>query len=98
MTKLYKFHLTLIQLSKKKKFFLKSPLDWDETWKISTQSQIFFFFLGSCEQIKMRFGGSILPIYHRRVTASTILVDETFGKRPAAEIQSVTLFCWRFHL
>lgn len=58
----------------------------------------FFFFLGSCEQIKMRFGGSILPIYHRRVTASTILVDETFGKRPAAEIQSVTLFCWRFHL
>lgn len=96
MTKLYKFHLTLIQLLKKN-FFFKSPLDWDETWKIPTQSTISFPTMKLWANENKVWWEHFTTSTIGRVTASIIPVDETSGKRPVAEIQSVTLFCWRFH-
>ncbi|EDM09452.1 rCG46117 [Rattus norvegicus] len=53
--------------------------------------------VGSLEQMKTSIGESILTTSAVEWVTASILVDEIFGKKPFAEISSVTFLCWRFH-
>ena len=103
MTKLYKFHLTLIQLSKKKKkplFKVTFGLGGNVE-NFNSKSDIWGVFSPRklcANKNKVWQEHFINHLYPRTGHCQCHICWWDVCKRPAAETQSVTWFCWRFHL